>query len=36
MGNVLRWQKDHLEPTAPGPPNHPRCVRKVKPIYLTG
>ena len=36
MGNVLRWQKDHLARQRPVlPPTHPRFVRKVKPLYLT-
>ncbi len=35
MGNVLRWQKDHLARQRPVlPPTHPRFVRKVKPLYL--
>jgi len=37
MGNVLRWQTDHLARQRPVlPPTHPRFVRKVKPLYLTG
>ena len=36
LGNVLRWQKDHLARQRPVlPPTHPRFVRKVKPLYLT-
>ncbi len=36
MGNVLRWQKDHLARQRPVlPATHPRFVRKVKPLYLT-
>jgi uncharacterized protein (TIGR00269 family) len=36
MGNVLRWQKDHLARQRPVlPPTHPKFVRKVKPLYLT-
>ncbi len=35
MGNVLRWQKDHLARQRPVLlPTHPRFVRKVKPLYL--
>jgi len=37
MGNVLRWQKDHLARQRPVlPPTHPKFVRKVKPLYLLG
>jgi len=37
MGNVLRWQKDHLARQRPVlPPSHPKFVRKVKPLFLTG
>ena len=37
MGNVLRWQTDQLARQRPVlPPTHPRFVRKVKPLYLTG
>ena len=37
MGNVLRWQHDHLARQRPVlHPTHPRFVRKVKPLYLTG
>jgi uncharacterized protein (TIGR00269 family) len=36
MGNVLRWQKDHLARQRPVlPATHPKFVRKVKPLYLT-
>jgi len=36
MGNVLRWQKDHLARQRPVlPPSHPKFVRKVKPLYVT-
>src|SRR5439155_555461 len=36
MGNVLRWQKDHLARQRPVlPATRPRFVRKVKPLYLT-
>lgn len=36
MGNVLRWQKEHLARQRPVlPPTHPKFVRKVKPLYLT-
>ena len=36
MGNVLRWQKDHLARQRPVlPSTHPKFVRKVKPLYLT-
>jgi tRNA-5-methyluridine54 2-sulfurtransferase len=36
MGNVLRWQKDHLARQRPVLlPTHPRFVRKVKPLFLT-
>jgi tRNA-5-methyluridine54 2-sulfurtransferase len=35
LGNVLRWQKDHLARQRPVlPSTHPRFVRKVKPLYL--
>jgi len=35
MGNVLRWQKDHLARQRPVLfPTHPKFVRKVKPLYL--
>jgi uncharacterized protein (TIGR00269 family) len=35
LGNVLRWQRDHLGRQRPVlPPTHPRFVRKVKPLYL--
>jgi len=35
MGNVLRWQKDHLARQRPVlPATHPKFVRKVKPLYL--
>jgi uncharacterized protein (TIGR00269 family) len=35
MGNVLRWQKDHLARQRPVlPATHARFVRKVKPLYL--
>ena len=35
LGNVLRWQVDHLARQRPVlPPTHPRFVRKVKPLYL--
>src|SRR5438128_4824944 len=36
MGNVLRWQTDHLARQRPVlPATHPKFVRKVKPLYLT-
>ena len=36
LGNVLRWQKDHLARQRPVlPPTHARFVRKVKPLVLT-
>src|SRR3989442_2073128 len=36
LGNVLRWQKDHLARQRPVlPPTHPKFARKVKPLYLT-
>jgi uncharacterized protein (TIGR00269 family) len=36
MGNVLRWQKDHLARQRPVlPATHAKFVRKVKPLYLT-
>jgi uncharacterized protein (TIGR00269 family) len=36
MGNVLRWQTDHLARQRPVlAPTHPKFVRKVKPLYLT-
>ena len=36
LGNVLRWQKDHLARQRPVlPPTHPKFVRKVKPLFLT-
>jgi uncharacterized protein (TIGR00269 family) len=35
LGNVLRWQVDHLARQRPVlPPTHPRFVRKVKPLHL--
>jgi uncharacterized protein (TIGR00269 family) len=35
MGNVLRWQRDHLARQRPVlPPSHPKFVRKVKPLFL--
>ena len=35
LGNVLRWQRDHLARQRPVlPPTHPKFVRKVKPLYL--
>ncbi|TMB17668.1 MAG: adenine nucleotide alpha hydrolase family protein [Deltaproteobacteria bacterium] len=35
MGNVLRWQRDHLARQRPVlPATHPKFVRKVKPLYL--
>jgi uncharacterized protein (TIGR00269 family) len=37
MGNVLRWQRDHLARQRPVlQPTHAKFVRKVKPLYLTG
>jgi uncharacterized protein (TIGR00269 family) len=36
MGNVLRWQTDHLARQRPVlAATHPKFVRKVKPLYLT-
>jgi uncharacterized protein (TIGR00269 family) len=36
MGNVLRWQRDHLARQRPVlPPSHPKFVRKVKPLFLS-
>ena len=36
MGNVLRWQKDHLARQRPVlPSTHPKFVRKVKPLFQT-
>ncbi|HLY38424.1 MAG TPA: TIGR00269 family protein [Candidatus Binatia bacterium] len=36
LGNVLRWQSDHLARQRPVlPATHPRFVRKVKPLFLT-
>jgi tRNA-5-methyluridine54 2-sulfurtransferase len=36
MGNVLRWQRDHLARQRPVlPPTHAKFVRKVKPLFLT-
>jgi uncharacterized protein (TIGR00269 family) len=36
LGNVLRWQRDHLARQRPVlPPTHARFVRKVKPLFLT-
>lgn len=36
LGNVLRWQKDHLARQRPVLlATHPKFVRKVKPLYLT-
>ena len=36
MGNVLRWQRDHLARQRPVlPPTHPKFVRKVKPLFLS-
>ena len=36
MGNVLRWQRDHLARQRPVlPATHAKFVRKVKPLYLT-
>jgi len=35
LGNVLRWQVDHLARQRPVlQPTHPKFVRKVKPLYL--
>jgi uncharacterized protein (TIGR00269 family) len=35
LGNVLRWQRDHLARQRPVlPATHPKFVRKVKPLYL--
>jgi len=35
LGNVLRWQRDHLARQRPVlEPTHPKFVRKVKPFYL--
>ena len=34
MGNVLRWQQDHLARQRPVLPAHGGFVRKVKPLYL--
>jgi uncharacterized protein (TIGR00269 family) len=35
LGNVLRWQRDHLARQRPVlEPGHPKFVRKVKPLYL--
>ena len=35
LGNVLRWQVDHLARQRPVlPPTHPKFVRKVKPLHL--
>jgi uncharacterized protein (TIGR00269 family) len=35
LGNVLRWQRDHLARQRPVlQPSHPKFVRKVKPLYL--
>src|SRR5262249_9144245 len=35
LGNVLRWQRDHLARQRPVlPASHPKFVRKVKPLYL--
>jgi uncharacterized protein (TIGR00269 family) len=35
LGNVLRWQREHLARQQPVlAPNHPNFVRKVKPLYL--
>jgi uncharacterized protein (TIGR00269 family) len=36
MGNVLRWQQDHLARQRPVLPAHASFVRKVKPLYLVG
>ena len=34
MGNVLRWQREQLARQSPAlESNHPRMVRKVKPLY---
>lgn len=36
LGNVLRWQTDHLARQRPVmQPTHEKFVRKVKPLYLT-
>lgn len=36
LGNVLRWQVDHLARQRPVmQPTHEKFVRKVKPLYLT-
>ena len=36
MGNVLRWQRDHLARQRPVlQPTHPKFVRKVKPLFLS-
>ena len=36
LGNVLRWQTDHLARQSPVmQPTHEKFVRKVKPLYLT-
>lgn len=35
LGNLLRWELDHLARQRPVlPPVHPRFVRKVKPLHL--
>jgi uncharacterized protein (TIGR00269 family) len=34
LGNVLRWQEDHLSRQRPVLPAHASFVRKVKPLYL--
>ena len=35
LGNVLRWQRDHLARQRPVlQSSHPKFVRKVKPLYL--
>src|SRR5262249_56444669 len=35
LGNVLRWQVDHLARQRPVlQPTHPKFVRQVKPLYL--
>jgi uncharacterized protein (TIGR00269 family) len=35
LGNVLRWQRDHLARQRPVlPPTHGKFVRKVKPLFL--
>jgi uncharacterized protein (TIGR00269 family) len=35
LGNVLRWQRDHLARQRPVlAPTHPKFVRKVKPLFL--